>query len=890
MAIMSTNRTSGTHLRARNKLVSLLAAMMVMVVGVMTASPAHADEAWPGSQHEWLLDNGTTVRFGAIAAPAGAPSSNPVYCVDLAKVQPGPGDVVSVATLGESKMWGPAELDLTTAQIAWLLSKYQNVRDTSTQVQLSYLIQANLEDTTPRPDLGWHDSQGAVNWMVARMKATEPVIHQQAAAKAAEARASTATGYEAGVGGQEGTREGVVQGIGIRNAAGQFIAGRNMTVKMSGPAVFIDTGTQTWTGKSTSSGSTLGWRSTGNGEVTFKTTFETTPAELAYLTNPNTQSTIQYPHATDPVFETLPGNTWRVIFDFQPMGTSSVAKISDDGSFTDTFQAAADPNYGDGKWIVLNAEQAARYGVSAGAVPVTYRVTAYEAGLVPPKMSDVAPEGAKQIGESQLVTATGPGELSASFEGADAGFATVVWEVVKDDQPQALRELIHDNWADGYGVPEETVSVRHDVEIDSSAAMRETKSGIYLVDDLWVTGFPSDHPNFAGDDRFGADVAEMTQALLFFPQNVEVLEANRDKAEVIGTVNIPAKNGFYPTLGSTQFKVKTDGQGKAVPGTYVFVTSFAGDDRVKPLTTSVEDTTEQYTISAKPDIRTTLMYASTRGPVPAGVVKLTDVVSYTNLTPGVEKTLKSKIVVKSTGEVLKDANGKAVEASATFTPQSPNGTQEVVFEADLTGYAGEEIVAFETLYEGKTELVVHADLNDKNQTLKVTKLVTTATDKADGDKVIPREGTQTIVDTVCEKSGQLVVGKEYTITTTLMQDNGKPVVDASGKAVTVTTPFTPTSPDECARVEISFDASLVQGSKVVVFEDVYADGTLIGIHHDLEDSEQTVTFQDADQGDAGRGLAFTGASAGTAAGMATVLMGLGGSLLALRRKAGSLGA
>lgn len=877
-------------MRAENKWVALVAAVIVLVVGVLPAAPARADEAWPGSQHEWLLDDGSTVRFGAIAPPQGAPNGNPVYCIDLAKSQPGPGDVVSVATLSESRMWGPDELDLTTPQIAWLLAKYQNMRDTSTQVQLSYLIHANLEDTSPRPDIGFNDSQQAVNWMVARMKTTEPLIHQQAAAKAAEARASAVAGYEAGQGGPDGAREGVVNGIGVMNAAGAFIAGLDLTVTMSGPAVFTETGTQTWTGKSEASGLSLGWQATGNGEVTFKTTYNRTAAELAYLTNPNTQGTIQYPHGNDPVVETVPGNSWRVIYDFQPVGTSAVVKVSDSGIFTDTFEAKADPTYGDGKWLELDAEQAGRFGVTAGPVPVVYRVTAYEAGLLPPKQGQGVPDGARQIGEPQLITATGPSDLEATFSGAKPGFATVVWEVVKTDQPEALRVLIHDDWADGYGVPAETISIRHDVKIDSSAAIRDTKSGTYLVDDVWVSGFPADHPSFAGDGRFGADTAELTQSLLFFPQNVEVLEANKDKAEVVGSVKIPAKNGFYATLGSTEFKVKTTAEGKAVPGTYVFVTSFEGDDRVKPLITSVEDTTEQYTISPEPGIHTTLMYKSTRGAVPAGKVELVDQVSYTNLVPGKEYTVTGTIMVKSTGKPLTDGEGKLVKTTATFTPEKPNGTQDVVFSADLSGFAGEEIVAFEKLYEGDVELAVHADINDTDQTLKITKLHTSATDKADGDQVMEKTGTQSIVDKVCEHSGQLIPGTTYTITTTLMQDNGEPVLDKDGKPVTVTTPFVPARADECASVEISFDASLVQGSKVVVFEDVLVDDVLIGVHHDLGDGDQTITFKDASRGDAGRGLAFTGASAAPLGLLALVLMGGGGWLVTRRRQGASMDA
>ena len=138
-----------------------------------------------------------------------------------------------------------------------------------------------------------------------------------------------------------------------------------------------------------------------------------------------------------------------------------------------------------------------------------------------------------------------------------------------------------------------------------------------MVDDVFVTGMPKDHPNFEGAAGFKADEEEISHEVLFFPAGLEVTQANRDKAEKIGeTVTIPAKNGFYPSIGDTSWIAKTGADGKLVAGTYVFISTFAGDDRVQPLATSVEDQTEQFTIAPEPGIHTTLMYENKRGPVP----------------------------------------------------------------------------------------------------------------------------------------------------------------------------------------------------------------------------------------------------------------------------------
>ncbi|MEW6901072.1 VaFE repeat-containing surface-anchored protein [Trueperella pyogenes] len=813
----------------------------------------------------------------------------PIWCINARYSDPGPNEMLSIATLTDSYKWGPPELDLETPQAAWLLAKYESSGDNTVIAALGYLLHVNFE--SPR---GNYKAQATVDTLVTQVRAQLPQVDTLAQQMVVEARNSAVIGYEKGGATGEGQRTGEINDIGVHpDNGGTWVSGVPVTVTLEGPAVFEATGTNVWNGTTANGPITLKWRSTGNGEVTYQSQYKT-PARRTltkFGSDGTVQDMISYGNRpdNDPVEVTTSGPSWRVIFDFQPLGTSNVVKISDDGTFTDTLTAAADPTYGDGKWLELEAADAAARGINAGVVPVVYRVRAFEAGPTPPTQADTVPEGAKQIGEDQLITAAGPGDIQATFTGAQSGFATVVWEVRKSDQPQALQELVHADWADGYGLDEETVSVRFPVEIDSAASIRSTKSGTYLVDDLFVTGFPADHPQFAGSGRFGADTGELTQSLLFFPQDLEVIEANKANAEVIGKVSLPAKNGFYPSVGSTEFKVKLDESGKALPGTYVFVTEFAGDDRVQPLATSVEDVTEQYTITPEPGIGTTLMYEDERGPVPGyGKRTLTDVVSFTNLEPGKEYELTGTLMDKETGKPLVDGDGKEITSKAVFTPDTPNGSVEVAFEVDASLFAGKTTVAFETLYRDGREIAVHADIQDKNQTLPFEpgpKLKTTATDKADGDKIVPAEPGQVIVDKVCDENKSLKPGTEYEIITALMADDGKPVLDANGQPVTVTTKFTPQAADECASVEIPFDASKLGGRKVVVFEEVRHEGDTVGVHHDLQDADQTVKVEakDDDGGSAGQGLAFTGASIAGLGVLGVIVAGFGVYLTKRRR-------
>ena len=131
--------------RLKTRTVSFLSALLVMLVGMMSLpTPAQAVPFFAGSGHEITLSDGTSIKLQAIAPPAGADQSLPVWCIDLSKSQPGREDVVSIATLTDSKMWGPAELDLTVPQLAVILDEYQLSTDADTLAAIAYLVHANL--------------------------------------------------------------------------------------------------------------------------------------------------------------------------------------------------------------------------------------------------------------------------------------------------------------------------------------------------------------------------------------------------------------------------------------------------------------------------------------------------------------------------------------------------------------------------------------------------------------------------------------------------------------------------------------------------------------------------------------------------------------------------
>ena len=100
-------------------------------------------------------------------------------------------------------------------------------------------------------------------------------------------------------------------------------------------------------------------------------------------------------------------------------------------------------------------------------------------------------------------------------------------------------------------------------------------------------------------------------------------------------------------------------------------------------------------------------------------VKIEDVVSYNNLTPGKEYTVKGVLMDKSTGEPLL-VDGEEIRSSFTFKPDAPDGEITVIFVFDASGLtSAAEIVVFESLYRDDVEIAVHADIEDEGQTVKI---------------------------------------------------------------------------------------------------------------------------------------------------------------------------
>ena len=213
-------------------------------------------------------------------------------------------------------------------------------------------------------------------------------------------------------------------------------------------------------------------------------------------------------------------------------------------------------------------------------------------------------------------------------------------------------------------------------------------------------------------------------------------------------------------------------------------------------------------------------------------VTLIDTVSYTGLKKNKEYTLSGVLVDKETGEPVLDQNGNQVTATTKFKPKTAEGTAEVEFAFDATGFDGKTLVVYEELTLNGEKLAEHKDLNDEGQTIYFPGVGTTALDKDTNDHISKADKEITIVDTV--RYTNLRVGKKYTVKGILMnQETGKKVLDADGQEVTASSSFTAETKDGTVDITFKFDGSKLAGKTVVAFENVYYKDKLYASHADL---------------------------------------------------------
>ena len=210
------------------------------------------------------------------------------------------------------------------------------------------------------------------------------------------------------------------------------------------------------------------------------------------------------------------------------------------------------------------------------------------------------------------------------------------------------------------------------------------------------------------------------------------------------------------------------------------------------------------------------------------VAEVVDTFYYYNLRAGVPYTLNADLVNK--------ANGKVVATQTiTFTPDEKDGKILVTFTFDASLLKGETLVAFETVEYNGVEVIVHKNLEDKEQTIYIPEIKTLA--ETPLGKITELSENAPIKDTVYYKN--LEKGKAYILTAS--------VVDKETLDVIKSEKFNVVAEEESGEwvVEMTIDTIENKGKTLVFFEEVEVkndDGETVkvGEHKDPTDEGQTI--------------------------------------------------
>ncbi|EGP5179410.1 hypothetical protein EJX00_12800 [Enterococcus faecium] len=201
-----------------------------------------------------------------------------------------------------------------------------------------------------------------------------------------------------------------------------------------------------------------------------------------------------------------------------------------------------------------------------------------------------------------------------------------------------------------------------------------------------------------------------------------------------------------------------------------------------------------------------------------------------------------RILNKDGKEISKDNLPLNQEITIQIPKGTPTGELTITSEGDIKTVHVFKYGGDSSVQPANSLISVDDEHKTENQKIswKLRNIVigTTATDKADNDKVLAPDTTATIVDEVTYENA--IVGEEYTVTGKLMDKETEKPLLIDGKEVTGTTTFIAEKPNGKVPVEITFDTTGLDGKEYVVFESMTANNKEVAVHADINDEGQSI--------------------------------------------------
>lgn len=209
-----------------------------------------------------------------------------------------------------------------------------------------------------------------------------------------------------------------------------------------------------------------------------------------------------------------------------------------------------------------------------------------------------------------------------------------------------------------------------------------------------------------------------------------------------------------------------------------------------------------------------------------------DTVRYQDMLTTEQYTVTATVFDKTAGRMLSSS------ATANLKPASASGSIDIVIPVDTTGLEDHTLVVYESLKSAGQEISAHRDASNRDQTVYVPSIGTSAADTGTGTHIASAGEVLEIRDSVSYSN--LVPGETYEMKGVLMdKESGEPLL-SGGETVTSSQSFKPDAPDGTVELIFTVRRDELEGKTLVVFEDCLARGTVVAYHKDIEDEEQSV--------------------------------------------------
>ena len=199
-----------------------------------------------------------------------------------------------------------------------------------------------------------------------------------------------------------------------------------------------------------------------------------------------------------------------------------------------------------------------------------------------------------------------------------------------------------------------------------------------------------------------------------------LMDKSTEKELLIDGKKITSEATFIPDkpTGSVTVEFTFDARYIKKDTDIVVFESLYSEDKELAVHADIEDVGQTVTVKI-PKIGTKASIDDKKEFTANGDITIDDVVSYKNLTVGKEYTISGVLMDKATGKAFL-VDGKEVCSEVIFTAEKASGKVTVSFTFDGSVITKEtEIVVFETLYRDETKIAVHADIDDKDQTVTI---------------------------------------------------------------------------------------------------------------------------------------------------------------------------